>query len=114
MASEMNYYGMDGQRISMEEWSELYTGTQSQRIVDQTTLPGGVFVSTVLLGIDHGWGQSHAPIIFETMVFADESGGTDRDMERYATVEQAREGHARMVTKWTGWTPGTPAPGEDQ
>ena len=45
------YYGMDGQRLTLEEWAALYEGDQSGRIVARTELPGGCLVSTVLLGI---------------------------------------------------------------
>jgi hypothetical protein len=109
----MNYYDMDGNVITIEEWSRLFEGDQSDRIMEQTTLPGDVLVSTVLLGIDHNFGLGGPPIIFETMVFGPEGMG-EQDMDRYATKEQAREGHARMVTKWTGWTPGDPAPDEEE
>lgn len=51
-------------------------------------------ISTVWLGIDHGWGNGR-PVIFETMIF-----GFDDDFEyqeRYCTEAEAVEGHARAV-----------------
>ena len=104
---EAKFYGLEGQQITMEEWGEL---TSSERkIVAQTKLPGGCFVSTVLTGFDYSFG-SGPPIIFETMVFASDDNFTDLDMDRYSTKEEAEAGHERMVTKWTGWTPGDEFP----
>lgn len=60
-------------------------------------------VSTVFLGLDHGFGYGD-PILFETMVFGNEDNGSishmELDMERYATYAEAVEGHARMVQRW--------------
>lgn len=63
----------------------------------------GVCVSTVFLGLDHGWGDG-PPILFETMVF----GGFFHDYQRrYATYEDADAGHRealRRVARWS-WCP---------
>lgn len=53
-------------------------------------------VSTVWLGTNHNFTNDGPPIIFETMVFG--SGDGDQYMQRYATEEQARAGHAETVT----------------
>lgn len=50
-------------------------------------------VSTVFLGLDHGFGNSD-PILFETMIFG---GEHDQYQERYATWEEAEAGHKRAV-----------------
>ena len=93
------FYGLDGQPITMEEWGDL--AKSGERIIEQTTLPNGAWVSTVHLGIDHGWGEG-PPIIFESMVFARaEDVSDDLDQQRYATLEEARSGHALLVTKWS-------------
>ena len=52
-----------------------------------------VTVSTVFLGLDHGWGES-VPIVFETMVFG---GHLDEKQWRYATWDGAVAGHAAIV-----------------
>jgi len=63
----------------------------------------GWMVSTVWLGLDHGFGFSKVPIIFETMIFApgDVRLGADDDLdqyqERYATEEAAQAGHDRAL-----------------
>lgn len=54
-----------------------------------------ITVSTVFLGIDHGFG-SDRPILWETLVF----GGLLHDeMNRYATKEEALIGHQRMCER---------------
>lgn len=100
---------MDGNVIGLEEWGRMYeTG---ERIVAQTDLPGGCWVSTVLLGLDHNFmDPGNPPIIFETMVFESHENMTDLDCRRYSTKEEAEIGHDAAVTRWTGWTPGDPPP----
>lgn len=66
----------------------------SNKVVAKTSL-GEVEVSTVFLGIDHGF-LGHGKLFFETMVFG---GPEDGEMERYTTYEQAELGHKRMVEK---------------
>ena len=56
------------------------------------TMQDDVRVSTVFLGLDHGWnGRRH---LFETMVF---HGHDSVDCQRYATWDEALEGHRAMV-----------------
>jgi hypothetical protein len=63
-----------------------------------------VLVSTVHLGIDHGWGGK--PLWYETMVFLMDKNGEKvvdwggLDSNRYETEEEALQGHADMVMKW--------------
>lgn len=81
------------------EWGRWF-GTTSRTIAyDQ--IPGVGGVSTVFLGLDHGFSQSPevAPILWETMAFLID--GTDRQ-QRYATREEALEGHAAMVAELKG------------
>lgn len=63
------------------------------RRVAITRLDVGV-VSTVFLGLDHAFGTSDVPILFETMVFYND--GSDHTY-RYATWDEALEGH-HLVT----------------
>ena len=104
----IRYYNMAGERISLEEWARLFEDTSS-RVLARTDLPGGAWVSTVLLGLDHNFSETGPPIIFESMVFGPEDM-TDLDCQRYATKEQAQAGHDELVTRWTGWTPGDDPP----
>jgi hypothetical protein len=76
------------------EWTRDY-GDHANRIVRQDTLPNGYFVSTVWLGLDHGWGKG-LPLIFETMVFPPDSR-QDEYCERYATEAEEIIGHRHAV-----------------
>ncbi len=64
-------------------------------MVEQTEVDD-YLISTVWLGLDHGFGQTAEPLIFETMVFkaGDMSGLEQR---RYASEDEARAGHAAYV-----------------
>ena len=83
------------------EWAEWFE--KADRRVGFDTLEH-VEVSTVFLGLDHGFGHVGEPILFETMVFR---LGTRRDLEciRYATWEEAELGHAEIVKEWQGRKP---------
>lgn len=102
------YFDRRGQPITLRQWSKRFEDA-AYKIVDRTEFPDGRMVSTVWLGIDHGWFSDGPPIIFETMVFGPEpstkvtfpSGETanfypDEHCERYATEEEARAGHERI------------------
>jgi hypothetical protein len=56
------------------------------------SIQGDVRVSTVFLGLDHGFGGR--PKLFETMVFV---GHAEQGCERYSTWDEAEAGHARWV-----------------
>lgn len=57
---------------------------------------GDVWISTVFLGLNHNFFGIGPPILFETMVFIGHDGISQ---ERYATWEQAEEGHTRWVNE---------------
>lgn len=65
---------------------------ENRRVGDDTV--DGVRVSTVFLGLDHGYHGT--PLWFETMTFG---GDYERDTERYTTWEQAEQGHAEVVRR---------------
>jgi hypothetical protein len=58
-------------------------------------------VSTVWLGVDHSFGESEEPVIFETMVFVrDDDAHTapyDEWCWRYSSEEEALRGHGAVV-----------------
>lgn len=56
---------------------------------------GKFSVSTVFLGLDRGHGSSF-PVLWETMVFADDSGFDEVCQERYTSYEDAVTGHRRV------------------
>ena len=85
------YYDKEGQRLTMREWTRLLNDFDYRQIGNEER--DGVRVSTVWLGLDHGFGIGN-PLIFETMVFG---GERDQDQRRYSTLEEAEAGHAQMV-----------------
>jgi hypothetical protein len=61
-------------------------------------------VSTVWLGVNYNFTNDGPPIIFETMVFGgDES--QDQMQWRWSTEEEARAGHAQVVTSIAATVP---------
>ena len=60
----------------------------------------GKFVSTVWLGLDYQFEEGEPPLIFETMVFPMEGNWDEEYCERYSTLEEAEEGHRRIVNKY--------------
>jgi hypothetical protein len=58
------------------------------------TIQDDVTISTVFLGLDHGWGDG-PPVLYETMVF----GLYIEDQWRYSTWKEAEEGHDEVVKK---------------
>lgn len=90
-------YVLDGKQAVLEpslfKWAAWFE--KADRAVAKTTLPGGVEVSTVFLGLDHRFvASSGPPILFETMIFG---GPRDGEQQRYATWEEAEKGHAEVV-----------------
>lgn len=92
------YYSKLGEPLTLDQWVARFN-QKSYQVIRQTALPDGGMVSTVWLGLDHGFGPG-PPVIFETMVFwpdtATEHGG-ERECRRYTTLADARKGHAEFV-----------------
>jgi hypothetical protein len=90
----VKYAKLDGRSVkevkTMDELAEVYGRNNNRHIGDDEK--DGVRVSTVFLGIDHGFGDR--PLWFETMIFG---GPHDEYQERYETYEQAEEGHKRAL-----------------
>ncbi len=63
-----------------------------KRIVKVTYLMNGAKVSTVFLGLDHGYDGD--VVLFETMVFG---GRLDQEQWRYRTWDEAEIGHENVV-----------------
>jgi hypothetical protein len=58
---------------------------------------GELRVSTVWLGLDHGY-NGGPPVIFETMVFDHRDDGQwNNELTRYCTEEEAMRGHLEVV-----------------
>ena len=89
------YFDKDGTAITRDEWAERLN-PEYQRV--ELTKVGDATISTVWLGLNHNYGDG-APLIFETLVF---DGALDGNMMRYATIDEAREGHQQMVNEVMG------------
>jgi hypothetical protein len=80
------------------EWCEWRSKCEDWRI-DKTEIGAGdVEVSTVFLGLDHGWSQDGPPVLFETMIFG---GDYDQHCWRYTSYVAAQAGHTRIVVDLT-------------
>lgn len=100
------YYDRDGIQITLEEWGRLfqdfeYKSVAKTTVVDKTNSARSYEVSTVWLGMDHGF-HAPAPVIYETMIFGPEDYG-DLEMQRYSTQAQAVAGHVEMVSLAASW-----------
>ena len=88
------YYNRQGAPISVEQYSRLH-GDEDYHRIGKQHFEGGIRVSTVWLGIDHGFG-SGTPILFETMVFSgNDRYPYDQAQMRYCTEQEAIDGHRR-------------------
>jgi len=94
------YFDKEGNELpDTKAWGKLFEDKTYQVVQQDTLTVEGreVFVSTVWLGLDHGFGMGGPPVIFETMIFAE--GGTDGEYQwRYSTLEQAQEGHLNALS----------------
>lgn len=111
------WFNRQGKPITIEEWATLSRNLEYKRVAETTI--GSLWVSTVWLGIDHGFampGTKHLPVIFETMIFpaeetywqhgrAAENVVNDLHVElrelvesqwRYCTEAQAIAGHDQV------------------
>jgi hypothetical protein len=78
------------------KWFEMSRKDGSFRVAG--TEVGDYWVSTVFLGLNHNWALSGPPVLFETIVFSEkEDFGSDEQMARYCTYEEAERGHNRLV-----------------
>ena len=107
MSARPIYYVLRGREpVPVEDcfaWAKEFARDDT-RIVARTELSGPaghVAVSTVFLGIDHGW-DANRPVLFETMIFQD--GAALDYQERYSTYDDAEAGHRRAVEVVKGWS----------
>lgn len=76
-------------------WGKWFEDGHNRRVAFDQVAPD-CKVSTIFLGIDHGYDGRLAPILYETMVFG---GPLDEETARYCTREEALAGHAAMVAR---------------
>ena len=94
-------YDRAGNPIDHERFSELIRDDAYRQVALDDV--GGVRVSTIWLGVDHGgYRNDDPPVIFETMVYAvDDAGFTSFGewQRRYHTETEALEAHAELVRR---------------
>lgn len=84
------YYDKAGRPIGRDDWAcKIQT---KYKIVRYTKTSNGD-VSTVWLGLEHGI-VNGKPVIFESLIFG---GPCDQEMLRYTSLEEAIEGHKKIV-----------------
>lgn len=100
-ARDRGYYARDGRPISLREYSHLF-GDFNYKVVARTYIHHA-FVSTVWLGMDHGWLEDSRPLIFETMIFPkrrrDKHAPWADWQDRWSTEQEARLAHERIVNQ---------------
>lgn len=72
------------------KWAECF-GKADRHVAKDSV--GDVKISTVFLGLDHGF-SGGPPLFFETMIFG---GKHDGYQDRYSTWDEAVAGHRRAV-----------------
>lgn len=77
---------------SNDDYGQWFNTPGNRRVAETTV--GDSVVSTVFLGIDHRFGETHQPQFFETMIFG---GVRHEEMYRYATWDEAEAGHWGVV-----------------
>ena len=81
-------------KVELLVWARWFEDIDNRRVAE--TKFGDVRISTVFLGIDHGFWENGPPLIFETLVFG---GPLDDTMNRYSTWEEAEKGHSELVQR---------------
>lgn len=74
-------------------WGRWFETNSKKRVIARTNVTPKVMVSTVFLGLDHGWGAK-PPVLWETMIFG---GANDEYCARYSSRADAIEGHKKAV-----------------
>jgi hypothetical protein len=102
---KFKHYKLEGTKVvecDLYEWAKFFES--DDRILKQEYVKnkdgGDMFVSTVFLGIDHGFfaAESAKPIVFETMVFTYPEKESVYEL-RCATYSEALRMHKKLV-KW--------------
>src|SRR5262245_17632735 len=88
----LQIYDREGQPITIEQWAVLI-GDLNYIKVAENTLPDGMWISTVWLGINHRFLHKGPPLIFETGVFRSKDNLESMDQRRYSTEADAIVGH---------------------
>ena len=91
----VRWYDRQGRPLTLAQAAPLLEDNDYKRVASDV-LPDGRWISTVWLGLDHGYRSDEPPMIFETMVFESQEVLRDSRCVRYATEAEARAGHDRI------------------
>ena len=99
---DFKYYILDKDKNPVEaknvhEFGMFFECMENRR-VGYHMHENGVTISTVFLGINHGFPPNKSLILFETMVFG--INGEELYMERYATWDEAKKRHGEIVESY--------------
>ena len=100
------FYGFDSEPIDFDAWVQVYEEKRDRHVaLDKILGPDGqplFLISTTWFGMDYSWGEDPRPLIFESMVFAAvDSDRKDLEQWRYATWDEAVQGHNELLRKYT-------------
>lgn len=100
-SSMAEYFDFDGQEISLDEWYSLWkeSRTIAETTLDRTQGESGFAIQVATIWTGRSWGLEDPPLVYETMAFSLESPNRWDDIGcwRWATSEDAAEGHDRIV-----------------
>lgn len=85
------------EQVDILEWGEWLREHPERKVLQKTLFDNGPTVSTVLLGLDHSIRPEDPPQLFETMVFEEGLKEIPEYTERYATYDEAMEGHFEVA-----------------
>jgi hypothetical protein len=94
--SLIKHYILAGQvpvHVDLMTWAVWFEDIENRRIA-RTDISDSIWVSTVFLGLDHGFDEGGAPVLFETMIFG---GPQNNELWRCAFYNQALRQHAMAV-----------------
>jgi len=80
--------------VEMFVWARWFENVENRVVMRTYDEDGGLLVSTVFLGIDHGFVEGGPPLLFETMIMRGSEYGRQ---ERTATWDEAVDAHARAL-----------------
>lgn len=108
--TSVNNYILDekNQPVASKASWEWMRENWHRKIVGKTIFPNGTTVSTVFLGLDHGFDKG-APVLWETMVFGAPEGSAYQEewQDRYTSYADAVAGHIEVVkaliSEHTSW-----------
>lgn len=100
----VGYFDPWGRPCGLGTWSRWFESGGAERFLATDRLANGYRVSTIWLGLDHAFGRTARPLIFESGVFHPRGAkglGPIIDGKRYATRREALDGHRALVAEWS-------------